>query len=339
VNLTEQTEIALYVEEVRQALDHLPAATREELIEDLPEHLAEVLAEGPGTLTERLGTPQAYAAELVASAGITGAARRPHGGAVRIAELRGRLGDAARRADVRVGPVIGYERASDFLALLRPAWWVLRGYAAAMLFAYAMDSYSWPLGLLPRVGDNELVALLVLAAFVIGSIWLGRRAAPAKPLPRMLLLAGSAGLALFAVVGFFEVDGNARNNAGYTSPPVINYVSDGGMPNEHGDIQDVFVYDGQGRLVQGAQLYDQDGKPIRFGEPGCIDEASGNWYPPRTLGYPYCPERAPYRAAPSGGPSGDPTAGPSPSEPAPSLSANSQTDPTASPSIQPSGGK
>ncbi|WP_433793465.1 HAAS signaling domain-containing protein [Actinoplanes sp. CA-252034] len=71
MNLTAQDEIAVYVEGVREALAGLPAATRDELLEDLPEHLAEVLAEGGGSLYERLGPPAAYAAELSATAGFT----------------------------------------------------------------------------------------------------------------------------------------------------------------------------------------------------------------------------------------------------------------------------
>ena len=43
------------------------------------------------------------------------------------------------RADVRVGPVIGYAKASEFLILLRPAWWVLRGYLVAMAIDYLFD--------------------------------------------------------------------------------------------------------------------------------------------------------------------------------------------------------
>ncbi|MFD0518227.1 HAAS signaling domain-containing protein [Paractinoplanes durhamensis] len=58
MNTTAQDEIRDYVEAVRQALAGLSAETREELLEDLPEHLAEVRAEGSGTLRDRLGSPR-----------------------------------------------------------------------------------------------------------------------------------------------------------------------------------------------------------------------------------------------------------------------------------------
>jgi hypothetical protein len=311
VNLTDQDEIGSYVEEVRQALGGLPPATREELLEDLPEHLAEVLAEGGGTLTGRLGSPSAYAADLIASAGLAGHTEPPRGAFEgvrgRARGLRDRAREAARRADVRVGPLLGYARASEFLTLLRPAWWVLRGYLVAMAITQLFDG-NQRIGLLPRLGGSDLAALLLLAAAVLGSIWLGRRSGPAGRRPRLLLQAGTVALVIFAVVGFFEVDSSSRRT-GYTE---TNFV------NEYGDVQDVYVYDGEGELVRNAQLFDQWGQPIRFGEPGCIDEMTGNWSPSRSLGYPYCPDRAPF------GPQGSnrvdtaerlPTPDPSPTEP------------------------
>ena len=50
---TVQDEINLYVFAVRAALGDLPESLRDELLEDLPEHLAEVLADGEGSLQLR----------------------------------------------------------------------------------------------------------------------------------------------------------------------------------------------------------------------------------------------------------------------------------------------
>ncbi|WP_328465239.1 hypothetical protein OHA21_43060 [Actinoplanes sp. NBC_00393] len=310
MNLTAQDEIASYVEQVRLALAHLPATTREELLEDLPEHLAEVLAEGGGSLVDRLGTPQAYAAELSASAGIAGSGKapRPPAGAARLAELRGRLGEATRRADVRVGPLLGYAKASDFLVLLRPAWWVLRGYLVAMALAYMFYNAGAPLGLLPRIEDNELLGLLLLIGTVLGSIWLGRRGPLVKPVQRFLLGAGTVLLLLFAVVGLFEADEQARRS-GYIE--TTTYVSD------YNGVDDVFVFDSQGKLVQGAQLYDQNGQPIKIGgDAFCLDD-EGNEIESRRLGYPRCPEQAPFLMAVP-----EESVAPTPSAAAPSPSAS-----------------
>ena len=49
-------------------LGDLPRKQRDELLEDLQQHLAEVGAEGEGSLTDQLGPPEAYAAELRSAA-------------------------------------------------------------------------------------------------------------------------------------------------------------------------------------------------------------------------------------------------------------------------------
>ncbi|HEY0696218.1 MAG TPA: hypothetical protein VGD43_00230, partial [Micromonospora sp.] len=72
-----EQEIARYVGEVRRELADLPPETRDELLEDLPEHLTEVAAEADGPLADRLGTPQAYAAELRTAAGFGPPAEPP----------------------------------------------------------------------------------------------------------------------------------------------------------------------------------------------------------------------------------------------------------------------
>ncbi len=61
---------------VRAALSDLPAPARDQLLADLEDHLAEVAAESEQSLTERLGAPEAYAAELRAAYGAAPGRRR-----------------------------------------------------------------------------------------------------------------------------------------------------------------------------------------------------------------------------------------------------------------------
>ena len=198
-----EREIADYVERVRRALADLSPADRDELLEDLPEHLAEVAAEDAGALVDRLGTPEAYAAELRAAAGLRAPDPSPdldERVAAAVHRLRGRL----RVLDARVGPVIGYANASEFLKLLVPAWWVLRGYLVAMLIAVVFT--VGPFGLLPRLGGSGLAAVLLLAVCVVGSIWLGRRTRRSQGWRRHLLNLGTLVLVIFGVVGFIDAD-------------------------------------------------------------------------------------------------------------------------------------
>ena len=330
MNLTAQDEIAVYTEGVRQALVGLPGTVRDELLEDLPEHLAEVLAESGGPLHERLGPPDVYAAELSASAGVT-AGPRPRLEQSRVAAAaarhRARIRGLVHSADLRVGPVLGYPRASDFLTLLRPAWWVLRGYLAAMAVAFMLHNSDTPLGLVPRAGGDDFTAVLLLALGILGSIWLGRRGGPVRAWPRRLLRLGTAALVLFAVVGFFEVDSATQRDT-YDQ---VSYV-DGG--SRFDGIRDVFVYDGDGRLLEGVRLYDQDGRPIQLGEASCWD-ADGNWMQVPEATYPYCGARAPYPpdGSRAGRPGTPPAAAPAPRQSGdPASSTSSSTGLSTAPS-------
>ncbi|MFY1699180.1 DUF1700 domain-containing protein [Solwaraspora sp. WMMA2101] len=345
MNATTQMEITRYVEQVRAALADLPTTVRDELLEDLPEHLAEVLAEGDGTLVDRLGDPTEYAAELRASAALDTPATTPgfgHRVTAAWQSARSRLG----RADHRVGPLLGYGTASEFLRLLRPAWWVLRGYLAAMLFAYLTSGN--PPGLFPRPGGSLVIGFLALVGFVIGSVWLGRRQAGLTRWPRRTLTAATAIMLIFGAVTVAEVDGRSRSS----TPGPVYYQHD-----PYPQMLDVYVYDGQGRLVEGARLFDENGQPISLGDPYRCVESVGDLdfysqdgqpvpppaprYEPQYV-YPFCPELAPFRLpastptpsapvrmAPSDLPLTPLTPTPDPSEPAAEPSAPA-ADPTVS---------
>lgn len=327
-------EVTAYVDGVREALRDLPDGTRNELLDDLPEHLAEVLAEGEGTLTQRLGSPQAYAAELRAAAGIVGgspaAPEVPTDRlGVLVANVRRNLAVVRRNLDVadeRMGPLVGYPRVSAFLVQLRPAWWVLRGYLVAMVVAQLLDDRSRPLGLLPRVGDSDAIALFLLFGGVAGSIWLGRRTPGLSRLPQVALRAGTVVLALVALAGFADVDERSRTV----------YYDDVAYQDPVGNIRDVYVYDRQGRLLTGVRVFDQDGRPILFGSreaSGCLawdPNTNGELRPAVPSpddGYPYCPELAPFRGP---GPQGSTDPSPSPATPGPAPSAPPAPGPTLS---------
>ncbi|MDG4802876.1 hypothetical protein [Micromonospora sp. WMMD980] len=275
-------EITNYVDRVRAALVDLPPALRDELTEDLPEHLAEVAAEGDGTLVDRLGAPEAYAAELRSAAGV-GEGRRPvrfH----RLAEVRERTVTQLRLMDSQLGPVLGHERVTDFLRPLRPAWWLVRGWLAALLLAAIVDGSS---GLVPRVNGNSSAGLLLLLGAIVVSMWWGRRSAGLTGWRRQLHQIATAALLLFSFAVLAEVDQRADTD-------VYSNYEQTSVDHRLDRIEDVFVYDQQGRLVRDAQLFDQNGVPIRLGWPNCMD-SSGNVPAPRNA-YPYCAMRAPFGA-------------------------------------------
>ncbi|ROO61296.1 putative membrane protein [Micromonospora sp. Llam0] len=328
MNAATQAEITHYVEQVRSALADLPGPVRDELLEDLPEHLAEVLAEGDGTLVDRLGDPTEYAAELRASAALDAPASPPgvgHRAAAAWQATRDRLG----RVDRRVGPVLGYGTASEFLRSLRPAWWVLRGYLATALFAYLASGEL--VGPLPAPGGSVAAGVLVLTVLTIGSVWLGRRGPQLSRWPQRVTMVASALVVLCSAAFVLfapAAEGplvvmESNGGAAYLSPP---------LPSATSPLSplDVYVYDSQGQLVEGARLFDENGEPILIGFPGWCDDTDRQ---PLRLGqvltrlhdpnveyiYPLCPERNPFQL-PALTPSPATTPAPGPSVPGPSPS-------------------
>ncbi|MFG2047099.1 HAAS signaling domain-containing protein [Micromonospora sp. NPDC048935] len=314
MTVTEQ-EITDYVARVRAALADLPATQRDELTEDLADHLTEVAAEAEGTLVERLGEPETYAAELRAAAGAA-----PGGGGrnldQRVAAALVRVRSRLRAVDTQFGPPLGYAHASDFLRLLRPGWWVLRGYLAAMLVTVISTGGSF--GLLPRFGGELLAGLIMLVGFVLASIWLGRRSAQLTRWPRSAVQVGSAVLVVFALVGLVDAEGRHANDYYYDQTSV---------DSQYSRVRDVFVYDSEGRLVENARLFDQDGNPIRLGYPDCASSVN-DYGAPLLRPYPYCVGRAPFGPrAPAGS---DPI-------PTPPASSSPPAEPTSTPPTEPTG--
>ncbi|GAA2211273.1 hypothetical protein GCM10009850_067320 [Nonomuraea monospora] len=147
---------AQYAQAVRDALSDHPE--REELLEDLDDHLAEIAAEAESPLEDRLGPPGVYAEELASAYG-----ERPGGAGKRRVGPRGWiLGVHARL--MGNGPYRGF---TCFLPELRPGWWVLRGYVLAMVPV----SMTGEAALVPMTPP----AWVVVAAGIWASVWFGRR--------------------------------------------------------------------------------------------------------------------------------------------------------------------
>ncbi|HKT05532.1 MAG TPA: hypothetical protein VJT31_38940 [Rugosimonospora sp.] len=306
-------EITQYLGAVREALADLPPAEREELLEDLPDHLAEVSAESGQPLTERLGPPERYAAELRAAAGVgPGAGRTP----VTLAAAARRLDTVLSAVDTRLGPLVGQPRLRDFLLLLRPAWWVLRGYLLALVLGAFLDPSS-P-GLLPRVRGQELAGLVLVFACALGSIWVGQRSAGLSQVARRLVVGAGLLVVLFSLPVLAHVDSYAHSGAAG--------VGGGGPDDPYGGVSDVFPYGPDGRPLRGVTLYDQNGNPIQIGDAGRCqtsgpDAALTYAYPLCGVGYPLVtvspdltPSPAPsVTAAPSPVPSASRPPSPAPS--------------------------
>lgn len=281
--VTGADEVAAYVAAVRDALADLPPRERDELLEDLSAHLMEVVSEGDLPLWNRLGPPWEYAAELRATV-------RPADGPAKSQRVRqltlwGRqLREQLGKLDLKLGPLLGYERVSEFARLLVPAWWVLRGYLVAMFVVMVLEDTARP-GLLPRLSESTLVGVAILLAFVIGSVWLARREQRFPRWPRRGIYVGSVLLVLFGISQFAMIDAHERR---WYGPSYVYSEYD-----PFADVIDVVPVDPDGRVLTDVRLLDQDGRPIDIGWDNCeLDydsyefDSSGR----RFIQYPRCQE-------------------------------------------------
>ncbi len=233
-----------YLDAVRAALETAPAAEREELLEDLAEHLAELAAEESTPLSERLGPPAAYATEFVASAGVTLAPPAPP-------PPRESWTQRARRW--LATPSARSVRA--FLPELRPGWWVLRAYVLVGAVAAAGAGNS--VVPVPEVFGSYLVGLLALAGAVVASVRLGRSARGGwdRAVTVGAVVAAVVVLAHMDRTEYVYVDGGF-----YGESPGWLVTPDGRV------VTNIWPFDGAGQPLEGVFLFDQDGVPIHLGD-------------------------------------------------------------------------
>jgi hypothetical protein len=265
VNDTIDADVARYATAVRAAFADLPAPERELLLEDLEDHLQEVAAEDGGPLDERLGAPEAYAAELRASAGLPapGAPAAGH----RRARPRLRESRVARRLAALWGGALAHpagRAVAEFLPELRPAWWVVRGYLAVqaasvgLSFLFADNDLRFPV---PELFGSQVLGLLAVAAAVAGSVALGRRSAATRRGHGLIVLVNTA-LAVFAV--FLLLDLGASRyaaEAGWDQAQFVT-IDPMGLRSNGREISNIYAFDQQGRPLQGVYLVDQYGEPL-----------------------------------------------------------------------------
>jgi hypothetical protein len=267
MSVTSGNETSAYLDRVAAALADVPVDDRDELLDDLRAHLAEVAAEieteDGATLESRLGTPEEYAAELRASAGF-GPAVPP-----------GRPRRARRwpRALARARPEV--DAVVHFLPELRPAWWVLRGVAVALILAQVL-------------GLSLLVGILLAVPAVVLSVRYARRAGGTRSWRAGLVTANVIGL--LALAGLVLVRVGNVGLAGAYGPDqpvgpayqVYQQIPQGGggvvaynvgtLDGTGGSLVNIYPYDKNGRPLHDVLLYDQDGNPIALTGQAWVDE-------------------------------------------------------------------
>ena len=300
-------DVADFAARVRAALADLPAADMDALLEDLELHLAEVKAEGEGSLEERLGSPEDYARELRA-AYRAGQEPGPK-------DTETNFTYVLRQLSRRLTGLSWYQQTRAFLPSLRPAWWVLRAYLAVLIVTAAL-SPGYDLGPLPNLSTLHGLAEIVATGFAIWiSVRLGRRQRPLPQPARVAVVSANVLVAFIAILILGHM-GSFPYSVASTLTQMPNTVfADGAVTN-------IYPYSQDGKPLTNVLLYDQDGRPlgVQQGEPntnypiGADGKAITNAYPltqRHQNGDPVAAPRVAFPPWPS--PSPSPGASPSPS--------------------------
>ncbi|NMR20056.1 HAAS signaling domain-containing protein [Cellulomonas fimi] len=256
------TDIAQYAEQVRAALADLGPDQVDDLTDGLEANLADALADAGraprGSLVDEFGSPDVYARELRAAAGLAPAAEQRDG------VLRAALAapwrafrEIDRAALARLRATRWFPGVEDLLVALRPAWWVLRGWTIAHLVLQVAAVEPYPAFWLP----STFAGWAVLVTAVVASAQWGRGRWRTGPRWHRLLRLVSAGSAVASVVLLLWVPSAQRNElaslrAAVDAPAVDGVVAGGERATN------LFVYDADGEPVDGAQIVDQDGRPV-----------------------------------------------------------------------------
>lgn len=236
-----------YLKDVAPHLAALPADERADLLDDLAQHLREIAAEEGPPLAERLGPPEAYAAELLASAGVVPDGRPSAPLLARASRMieHGRQSWAGQEL-VRLSPA------------LRPAWWVIRAYLAVSLLAGVQGGGDGAVPI-PELAGSQLIGLLAILAAIPLSVRLGERSLRRGG---RLLLAGAH--VVLAIYGLSLLDDAGSTPIRYVDaygPPT--YADRGCLAAASGQpITNLYAYDTDGRLLDPVLLFDQDGQPV-----------------------------------------------------------------------------
>lgn len=137
--------------------------------------------------------------------------------------------------------------AIDFVTSLRPAWWLVRAAALGLIVAHVV---TVPLG-----------GVVFLAALV-ASVWLGLRTRAGGVDGAGLLAVNAANVAL--AVGGVLAAGSVLNNVvpGYVEYVEYHPEDEPGIYSESGEVDNIFVYGPDGKLLTNVRIYDGDGRPI-----------------------------------------------------------------------------
>ncbi len=253
--------ITRFAEQVRAELADLSADDLDDLTDGLEADLAESLEENP---TRELPDPVAYAAELRTAAGLP---FRPAPGRGVRGAFRGMTTGLRSTGDQVAESLRGHPMTAgllDFLAALRPTWWVLRAWAAYWLVAAFFGSEG-------GVAPSGPGWWLVLLAFIVISVQLGRGRLRAKGVPTLVLVGNI--VAAIVVIPVLVTAGSWGESDGVRLSAVESVQS--GLALNGRPLTNIYAYGADGMPLKGVQLFDQDGVPLTLSPDSVYNACPG----------------------------------------------------------------
>lgn len=269
-------DVAGYAGAVRHALAGLGAEQVEELTDGLEADLAEAMADrgGPDPVAV-FGSPEEYAAELGAAAGLALPGPAGSGGHHHLPEwLRHPVRESARTLRAwlaRLRATRWWAPVEDFLVALRPVWWVARGWVVFQLLDRLVDPdrAQWLPG---SAGAAVACGVLVVASVQWGR---GRWRLGGRWRRVVVVVSGAAAVAVLPYVTWLGAQSDDPVNWGTAAPQVVyqEQVADGVVVDGM-QVSNLFVYDAEGNPVPNAQIVDDRGRPVRT----TYDEGQAEWF-------------------------------------------------------------
>lgn len=256
MSITLSQDKARYLEKVRAELIDISEEEREEIVQDLEAHLAEL---DDSQIVEQLGDPSVFAAEFRRSAGLEGSTGRPDTAWKRIRRFRARLDTwAARLASV------------TRWATVRPTWVGVRGWLVVSIIAGRIESEPFRQFPIPSIGNSTFVGLLMVLGATWLSVWLDRTPRSEVRGATSAVYSAIAGLLLVFAVVTPLAHGNSEHLVD------DSYLYFNRLTTADGNqVNNIYAYDFEGHPVD-VLLFDSEGRPLLALPPYVYEDAELN---------------------------------------------------------------
>jgi hypothetical protein len=253
-------DIRTFATAVRAQLDDLPADEVDDLLDGLEADLSDQAIEAGDAF--ELPDATTYAAELRAAAGLP---ERSDTAPTERTPVLQRVTGLVRSIDAQIRRNPAAAWTVDFLASLRPLWWILRAVVLYLFIGpFFWSGYGWMSGPIAYlIGAVQFPGIVLMAALLLISVQWGRgRWAPNRIARGIrttvtvvaILLTPFTLVALGSSLQSMVWDSSSSASSGPSYTP--------GLSVDGQRVRNIFAFDADGNAIPAVQLFDQDGNPL-----------------------------------------------------------------------------